>query len=172
MHDIAGLLAELKQIARGRCRGDERSARAVALVNDFSAAVYERLGIETSNRPSSSAKSTADQTFVELRRQILAVEAHRREPLRTAFTAARHRVEMERRVLAGRMVAEGDSSPTPLGDIVEQPPPGSLSLDRQVLAALRRRLSEHEQIARSRAAIEDSLHLLGLFTAEAACRRG
>ncbi len=118
MHEIAGLLAKLEQIAGGQCCGDERSARAAALVNDFSAALYERLGIETSNRPSSSAKSTADQTFVELRRQILAVEAQRREPLRTPFTAARHRVEMERRVLAGRMVAELDSPPPSLGHVV------------------------------------------------------
>jgi hypothetical protein len=144
MHEIAGLLAKLKQIAGQRCSCDDRSARAVALVNAFGAALYERLGIETSNRPTSDAKATADQTLAELRRQILAIEARRGEPLRTAFTAARHRIDMERRVLAARIVVEGDSPCRPLGDGVAQPRPTGLnpppSLDRQLLAAMRRRL--------------------------------
>ncbi len=171
MHEIAGLLAKLKQIAGGRCCCEERSARAAALVNAFSTALYERLGIETSNRPSSTAKSKADQTLVELRRQILAVEARRGEPLRTAFTAARHRVEMERRVLAGRIVAEVASPPLSLHDVDVQPrsnaPSTSASLDRQLLGTMHQRLAEREQITRSRAAIEDSLRLLGLYTPEA-----
>jgi hypothetical protein len=177
MHEIAGLLAKLKQIASRRCGCSEHSVRAVALVNDFSAALYQRLGIEASNRPTTSAKSTADQTFVELRRQILAVEARRRESLRTAFTAARHRVDMERRVLAARIVTEGDCPPLSVDGLVTHPwlggPTTSPSLDRQSLAAVRRRLAERGQITRSRAAIEDSLRLLGLgYAGKAACLRG
>lgn len=125
MHEIAGLLAKLKQIAGQRCSCDERTARAVALVSAFSAALYARLGIESSIRPTSSAKSIADQALVGLRQQILAAEMRRREPLRTTFTTARHRVEMERRVLAARIVAESDSPSLSAGDIVAQPQAGS-----------------------------------------------
>jgi hypothetical protein len=175
MHEIARLLTKLEQIAGQRCPCDERRARAVALVNTFSAALYERLGIETSNRPTSSAKSTADQTLAELRRQILALETRRREALRSVFTVARHRVEMERRVLAARIVADGASPLPSLCDAAAQPRPAgpspSPSLDRQLLAAMRQRLTEREHIARSRAAIEDSLRLLGLYAVEAASLR-
>jgi hypothetical protein len=176
MHEIAGLLAKLKQIAGQRCSCDERTARAAALVSAFSAALYARLGIESSIRPTGGAKSIADQALVELRQQILAVEMRHREPLRTAFTTARNRVEMERRVLAARIVAESDPPPLSLGDVVAQPWPNSrspsLTLDRQLLAAMRRRLAESDHITRSNAAVEDSLRLLRFYIAVAACLPG
>lgn len=118
MREIAALLAKLQQIAGRRCCCNERRARATALVNAFNGALYDRLGIDSSNRPTSGAKATADQTLVELRRQILALEMRRREPRQAAFTAARHRVEMERRVLVARIAAGAD--------IAAEPPPGSL----------------------------------------------
>ena len=111
MNEIAALLAKLQQIAGRRCCSGERSARAVALVNVFSAALYDRLGIDSSHRPTNAAKATADQTLVELRRQVLVLEMRHHEPLKTAFTAARHRVEMERRVLVARIVADADPPP-------------------------------------------------------------
>lgn len=175
MDEIAHLLAKLHQIAGQRCSRDERSTAAVALVNAFSAALYDRLGIQTSKRPTGSARATADQTLVELRRQILALEMRRREPLQAAFTAARHRVDMERRVLAARIVAEADSPPLSPSDGVAEPGPGALkpspSLDRQLLAGMRRRLTDRAHITRSHAAIADSLRLLGLCALEAACLR-
>lgn len=173
MDEIAHLLAKLHQVAGRRCARDEGSTLAVALINAFSAALYDRLGIETSKRPTGSARATADQTLVELRRQILALEMRRREPLQAAFTAARHRVEMERRVLAARIVAEADSPP--LSPSVAEPGPGALkpspSLDRQLLAGMRRRLADRAHITRSHAAIADSLRLLGLCALEAAYLR-
>jgi hypothetical protein len=176
MDEIARLLAKLQQIAGRRCCCGERSARVVALVNAFGAALYDRLGIETSNRPTSSAKATADQTLVELRRQILALEMRHREPLQATFTAARHRVEMERRVLAARIVTGADSPALPVDDVAAQPRPGTLkpspSLDRQLLVAMRRRLADRAHIARSHAAIADSFRLLGLCPLEAACLGG
>jgi hypothetical protein len=175
MYEIAHLLAKLQQIAGWRCSRDERSTGAVALIDAFSAALYDRLGIETSNRPTGSAKATADQTLVELRRQILALEMRRREPLQAAFTAARHRVEMERRVLVARIVAAADSPRLSPGDVVAEPQPGaskpSPSLDRQLLAGMRRRLADRAHITRSHTAIADSLRLLGLCALEAACVR-
>jgi hypothetical protein len=107
MHEIAALLATLTHIAAEPCScNDERSLRAVALVKTYSTALYERVGILQSNRPTSSAKLIADQTLAELRRQILAVEARSGEPSRAAYTAARNRIEMARRVLAARLVAD------------------------------------------------------------------
>lgn len=110
MHEIAALLATLTHIAAEPCSSeDERSSRAVALVKTYSTALYDRLGIPLSNRPTGDAKSAADQTLAELRRQILAMEARSGEPSRIAFTAARHRIEMARRVLAARLV-EGSAT--------------------------------------------------------------
>src|SRR5215831_18561865 len=106
MHEITGLVATLTLIAGEPCSSDERSSRAVALVTSYSATLYERLGIVASNRPTSGAKSAADQTLAALRREILAVETRSAEPLRTAYTAARYRIEMARRVLAGRLVED------------------------------------------------------------------
>lgn len=176
MHEIADFLAKLEHIADLHCSCDEGSARATALVSAFSAVLYDRLGIEAARRPTRSAKAAADQTLVELRRQILAVEAHRREPLRAAFTAARHRIDMERRVLAARLVAEGASSCLSLDDVVTRRRPSAVSvvpsLDRQLLAAMRWRLADRRQIARSRAAIDDSLRLLALYEPKAESLRG
>jgi hypothetical protein len=106
MHETTGLLATLTLIAGEACSCDERSSRAVALVTSYSATLYERLGIVASSRPTSSAKSAADQTLAALRSEILAVETRSGEPSRTAFTAARHRIEMARRVLAARLVED------------------------------------------------------------------
>lgn len=115
MHEITGFVATLTLIAGEPCSGEERSSRAAALVKSYSAALYARLGILASNRPTTSAKSTADQTLAALRSQILAVETRSTEPSRTAYTAARHGIEMARRVLAGRLV-EGGAQPAILSE--------------------------------------------------------
>lgn len=115
MHEITGLVATLALIAGEPCSGDERSSRAVALVKSYSATLYARLGIVASNRPTSSAKSAADQALAALRSEILAVETRSAEPSRTAYTAARHDIEMARRVLAGWLV-EGGAPPVVLSD--------------------------------------------------------
>lgn len=165
MHEIAALLATLTHIAAEPCSGnDERSSRAVALVKTYSTALYERLGIPLSNRPTGNAKSAADQTLAELRRQILAMEARSGEPSRIAFTAARHRVEMARRVLAARLV-EGSAQPVVSLDrtMVQYQPhasSGAPPQDWQILDGLRRSIAGRDQVARSRAAIADSRRLL------------
>lgn len=162
MQDIVALLAALTHIAGEPCSGDdERGARAVALVKAYSATLYERLGIASSNRPTSRAKSAADQTLAALRTQILAAEARSDEPSRAAFTAARHRIEMARRVLAARLVE--DSAPpvvSPSRMTAHHQPRAPLRDDRQILEALHRLDAARDQVARSRTAIADSLRLL------------
>lgn len=128
MHEIAGLLATLTLIAGEPCSCDERSSRAVALVTSYSATLYERLGIVALNRPTSSAKSAADQTLAALRSEILAVEARSAEPSRTAYTAARHRIEMARRVLAARLVEGGTQPVVPSDRTIAQLQPHADSL--------------------------------------------
>ena len=165
-HEIAVLLATLTHIAAEPCScDDERSSRAVALVKTYSATLYERLGIASSDRPTSSAKSAADQTLAALRRQILAVEARSDEPSRAALTAARHRIEMARRVLAARLVEDGAPPVGSLGGTVAHHRPRTPSPDdRQILDALHRSGAGRDQVARSRAAIADSLRLLAACT--------
>jgi hypothetical protein len=170
MHEIAAFLATLMDIAGEPCSCEERSSRAVAVVNRYSAVLYERLGIIGSNRPTRDAKSAADQTLADLRRQILAVEARSGEPSRTAFTAARHRIEMARRILASRLVDGAESPIVSFGrTVTEQRPYASnpaREQDWQILAALRRSVAQHEHVARSRVAIADSLRLLAACAAE------
>jgi hypothetical protein len=162
MHDIAALLAALTHIAGEPCSGDdERSSRAVALVKTYSATLYERLGIASSNRPTSSAKSAADQTLAALRGHILAVETRSDEPSRATFMAARQRIEMARRVLAARLVVGGGPPGVPPSrTIAQHHPRAALRDDRQILDALHRLGAGRDQVARSRAAIADSLRLL------------
>lgn len=165
MHEIAALLATLTHIAAEPCScNDERSSRAVALVKTYSTALYERLGIPHSNRPTSSAKLIADQTLAELRRQILAVEARSGEPSRTPYTAARNRIEMARRVLAARLVKDAAPSIVSSDRTAARYQPRAvktaMQVDWQILEALRPSFAGREQVARSRAAIADSLRLL------------
>ena len=171
MPEFAALLATLTHIAGEACSCDEHSSRAVALVNAYSATLYERLGIPSSNRPTGSAKSLADETLADLRREILAVETHSGEPSRTAFTAARHRIEMARRALAGRLVEGGASSVDRA--MVQHQQHGSSNArqqDWQMLAALHRSVAEREHVTRSRAAIADSRRVLAACTAERSVR--
>jgi hypothetical protein len=164
VHEIDALLATLTSVAGEPSTCDERCARAVALIQAYNAVLYARLGIAASNRPTSGAKSAADQTLAELRRQILAVETRSGETSRTTFTAARHRIEMARRVLAARLVEGGAPPGASSGRMMVQHQPRASSLrsqqDWQILASLRRSAIRREHVARSRAAIADSLRLL------------
>jgi hypothetical protein len=167
MHEHAALLARLTQIAAQSSPCDERRERALALLNASSARLYARLGIGAANRLTASAKSSADQMLADLRRRILAAELRAPASSRSIFTALRHRIDMMRRVLASRSIKESKSGPISSGPaqrlypIFAAPVP-SLSQDWHIIAQLRRGLDDRERIARSRAAIEESLSLLGL----------
>jgi hypothetical protein len=170
MHEFAALLATLKHIAGEPCSSEERSARAALLVKTYSATLYERLGIAPAARPSSRAKSAADQTLAALRRRILAAETRSSEPGRTAFTAARHWIEMARRVLAARLVetdapAAGSPDRTQAETQTNAWHP-ALPPDRQILASLRRSATWRDHVVSSRAAIADSRRLLAACAGE------
>jgi hypothetical protein len=109
MHEHITLLIRLGQIAGEPCSCEERASHALALLNAYTTRLYARIGIGASNRLAVSAKSFADQTLADLRREILVAEVHAADPYRTVFTAVRHRIEMARRVLASRIV-EGNAT--------------------------------------------------------------
>jgi hypothetical protein len=154
MHEHMTLLIRLGQIAGEPCSCEERASHALALLNAYTTRLYARVGIGASNRLAVSAKSFADQTLVDLRREILLAEVHAADSCRRVFTAVRHRIEMARRVLASRIVEEDATwSSAPNADHVHQ--------DEQAVDTAKRRLQDRESISRSRVAIEESLSLLG-----------
>jgi hypothetical protein len=111
MHDHVTLLTRLGQIASEPCSYEERVSHALALLNVYTARLYARVGIGTSNRLARTAKSFADQTLADLRREILAAEVRATESYRKVLTAVRYRIEMARRVLASRITEESDALP-------------------------------------------------------------
>jgi hypothetical protein len=122
MHEHVTLLMRLGQIAGEPCSCEERAAQALALLNAYTARLYARVGIGASNRLAMSAKSFADQTLADLRREILLTEVHAADSCKRIFTAARHRIEMARRVLASRITEESVSElSTP--EIAPEPEP-------------------------------------------------
>jgi hypothetical protein len=168
MHEDDPLIERLEHIAATPCAGEERVARALTLVKADIAKLRARLGIGRANRLPVSTKSSADQRLAELRRRILAAEVDAEEPARMVFTAARHRMEMARRVLASRIVEDDGAAAMPSGHGQQPRDCARAALlthpDWQLIAAMRRRLGNHEQVARSKAAIEESLSLLGVTT--------
>jgi hypothetical protein len=166
MHEDDALIASLEHIAATPDAEEERVSCALALVKEDIAKLRARLGIGRANRLPASVKSSADQRLAEVRRRILAAEVDTEVPARMVFTAARHRMEMARRVLASRVV-EDECAGAVLSDRGQQPRGCTLAAilmyqDWLLIAAMRRRLGNREQIARSKAAIEESLSLLGI----------
>jgi hypothetical protein len=166
MHEHAALLTRFEQIAAQPCPREERVAHALTLLRAYIARLYERLGIGPSNKLAVDVRSIADRTLAELRRRILASEVHASASSRSVFTAVRHRLDMTRRVLASRIAEVAVPLPHPDEDrqlcASQAPVSARLDEDLQLLAAINRRLLDRELIARSKAAIEESLTLLGI----------
>jgi len=120
MHKHITLLIRLGQIAGEPCSTEERASHALALLNAYTARLYTRVGIGTSNKIATGAKSLADQTLADLRREILAAEVHAADSCRRIFTEVRHRIEMARRVLASRITDERLSAPS-APEMIHQP---------------------------------------------------
>jgi hypothetical protein len=107
-----------------------------------------------------SAKSFADQTLADLRREILVTEVHAADSCRRIFTAVRHRIEMARRVLASRIAEEGVPE-LPAPETALQPEPSSYasaaprahdnaqSIDTDTMAS-QREISPHRPCRRAR----------------------
>jgi hypothetical protein len=177
MHEHVTLLTRLAQIAGEPCSCEERASHALALLNAYTARLYARVGIDASNRPAKSAKSLADQTLADLRREILLAEVHAVDSCRRVFTAVRHRIEMARRVLASRIVEENAAavSAPDMSQRQDRLPVSTTSAvheDARLIGMAGRRLYDRELTARSRIAIDGSLGLLQAENPEPPLRSG
>ena len=150
MHDHITLLTRLGQIASEPCSCEERASHALALLNAYTTQLYARVGIGASNRLAMAAKSFADQTLADLRREILAAEIRAADSCRKVFTTVRNRIEMARRVLASRITEEYavDRRPNHLCD--------ARSID-----TTRRGLDERQEIAEWNGPGEATIDLIG-----------
>jgi hypothetical protein len=169
MHEHVTLLIRLGQIAGERCSCEERASHALALLNAYTAKLYARAGIGVSNRLATSAKSFADQTLADLRRQILAAEIRAADSCGKVFTAVRHRIEMARRVLASRITEETVlcQRPDPLRS-------SSLRVDHdaQSTDTMRRRIRERRQVTERTPPIERTIDLVPTGTLGRTLRLG
>jgi hypothetical protein len=177
MHEHVTLLIRLGQIAGEPRSGEERASHALALLNAYTARLYARAGIGASNRLAMSAKSFADQTLDDLRREILTTEIRATDSCRKVFTAVRHRIEMARRVLASRIVEDNAavaSAPdmSRRHDHLRVSTMSAVHQDAQRVAMVDRRFYERELIAKNKIAIDESLGLLGAAKPEPPPRSG
>lgn len=156
MHDHITLLVRLGQIAGEPCSCEERASHALALLNAYTTRLYARAGIGASNRLAMTAKSFADQTLADLRREILAAEIRAADSCRKVFTAVRHRIEMARRVLASRITDEN----VPRPDRWYAGPPVKLRHDIQSTDAVSRAVDGRQQVTEHNAPIERTIDLI------------
>jgi hypothetical protein len=158
MHDHVTLLMRLGQIAGEPCSCEERASHALALLNAYTTQLYARVGIGASNRLATTAKSFADQTLGDLRREILAAEIRAADSCRKVFTAVRHRIEMARRVLASRITDENVLNPRP--DRLCAGWPLHLHHDTQSIDTMSRGTRELQQVAERKTPIGGATDLI------------
>lgn len=162
MSEHAALLKRLEQIAAQPCPCEERIGRALALVKAYIGRLYVQLGIGSANRLTADVKTVADQVLAELRRRVLAAEVDAPPLSQSVFTAVRHRLDMRRRVLAARIADTPQPAAAKRVSVVPAAISTDFHQDWQILTAMKQLLLEREHVARSRAAIEESLGLLGI----------
>jgi hypothetical protein len=106
MSASVAFLTRLSRIA-GESAGDEVCASHVAaLVHAYELALYARLGMARSRRPTTRAKESAREAWEDLRRRVLQAELGAPAGAAAAYAAARDRIEMARRALAIRVTAD------------------------------------------------------------------
>jgi hypothetical protein len=120
MNDNAAFVTRLQRTTGNAQTAEACSVRAVALFEIYRTEIYRQLNIDAAKRPTATAKMTADCILNDLRRRLLKAESESAQPLRTTLAAARHRVEMARRVLAMH-IAEDDMATAPLIGAYEWP---------------------------------------------------
>jgi hypothetical protein len=165
----SAFLRRLLQIAEGPCSANERGAQASDLLRAHLARFYSRLDIGRSNRLTPRVKSAADHVLDDLRLKVLTAEARADDVSADVFRTVRHHIDMSRRSLALRAVAEDQAE-----RLYDAQPAGKLSeanlrlstnqarqRDWELINAMRKRLADRTQIERSRLAIAESLRLLG-----------
>lgn len=146
MEEIPALLARVRQIATQSRPRDECVRQALDLLHAYTARLYAGLNIGASNPLDAQIKARADRALAELRGKVLTAEVGAAEPAAAVFTALRHRLDMARRILALRTVADDETVPP-------------ARQDWELIWALRVRFNDRRQIARSKAALENSVNL-------------
>lgn len=147
MDENSAFVTRLGQIAALPRPHEDCVRQAVDLLQAYTARLYGRLKIGASNPLDVKVKARADRALAELRSKVLTAEAGATGQAVTIFTAVRHRLDMARRILALRAVAEHQAG-LPARE------------DWELICALRVRFNDRRQIARSKAALEDSINLL------------
>jgi hypothetical protein len=88
----------------------ERAADARALVDAYRERLYAQHGISRSRRPTMQAKQHAKDALDDLRLKVLKAELEAPAGSASIFATARYRIEMTRRALDIRIVADEDVS--------------------------------------------------------------
>ena len=150
MSSGVAFLTRLSLIAGEGASDEVRASQAAELVRAYETALYSRLGMARSRRPTTRAKEIANEAFEDLRRRVFKAELGAPADAAAVFATARDRIEMVRRALALRVTDEGD--------VV------NMSIrrrdDRRRIDAIRAGLRDRRAVVTSRNAIEQSRDLL------------
>ena len=106
MSASVAFLTRLSLIAGEGASHEARALHVATLVHAYERALYARLGITRSSRPTAQAKEVAIEAFEELRRTVLKAELGAPADAAAIYAAARDRVELVRRALTLRVTAE------------------------------------------------------------------
>jgi hypothetical protein len=109
MNSSVAFLTRLSRIAGEGASDEARALHAAALVRAYETALYARLGIGRSGRPTAHAKEIANEAFEDLRRRVFKAELSAPAGAAAVFAAARDHIEMARRALALRLTADGEA---------------------------------------------------------------
>jgi hypothetical protein len=151
MSSGVAFLTRLSLIAGAGASERTSAAHAAALVRAYETALYARLGMARSGRPTARAKEIAGEAFEHLRRMVFKAELGAPAGAAAVFATARDHLDMARRALALRLAAEDGG-----GGVVAR-----RGDDRRRLDAIRVGLRDQRWIVTSRNAIRQSRDLLG-----------
>jgi hypothetical protein len=160
MNKSGSLVVSLRRIAEDTSQPD-RIAQAFALFDAYKAALYRQHDIGPCNRPARLAKAEADRALADLRSDVLRAEIAAAAPAVIILTAVRHRIEMARRALAIRIVAEaGATLLQEFGGSATDPGAYAAADDWTWISGLRRDLRDRHWLFESMTAIRRSRDLL------------
>ncbi len=153
------VLTRLSRIADEAASDVARAAAVRALVDAYSHGLYVRLGIAPAHRPTARAKEDAKDALDALRLTVFRAELGADAAAARIFAVARQRIEMARRALDLRLVADEGSRSPEIGRSAD----GAVAKpddDRTLIDAMRGRLRDQSAFVASREAIRQSRALL------------
>ena len=157
------VLTRLSRIADEAASDVARAAAARALIDAYSHGLLDRLGIVAAQRPTTRAKQDAKDALDALRLAVFRAELAADAAAVQIFAVARQRVEMARRALELRLVAEeGSADPPSAGS---DGPPAAPHDHGTFIDAVRRRLRDEGALVAGREAIRRSRDLLARWGA-------